>query len=152
MKSALIIMLLLLFIPILFISTSRGYIIDVEPKPNNCGSEFKSYCNDFIIPKEVETMATKEIYELTVIISMITVNLLKVYGTYLIVKTPDTKFNSAYIVSGVLGVFIGYSIFIPAVDYSGTLIDIFMEAGKASLLGTFAFDFYAKVKEKSENK
>lgn len=138
-KIKILIIAILLFIIIQ--STVLAYFIDSEPIPE--------YCDDCIIPLKEEIMANQEMYQIFVILSMVFVNALKTYGMYLYTKqyTPDVKFNNFYIISAILGVFIGYSMYIPTVLYEGTYINIFMDAGKYAIGLTLLFDFAGKAKE-----
>ncbi len=134
----------------LLIPAAGGYILDVPPKPDLANDSIP-YLDDFIVPKEVEDMQTAEIYQTFVILSMLTVNMLKTFGMYLMMKRtdPELKFNPAYIVSGLLGVFMGYAAFVPQMTYEGTYINIFMQAGFYALGANLMFDFAGKIKEKS---
>jgi hypothetical protein len=97
-------------------------------------------------------MQDKETYQLIVIISMLFINMLKTFGMYYVTKQaiPDTKFNSFYIISAVLGVFIGYSFFLPDMTYSGTYIDTFMNSGKYAIGANLLVDLTGKLKSNSE--
>ena len=128
---------------ILIQSFASAYIMDVEPKPE--------YCDDCIIPKKVEIMQTVELYQTFVILSMLTVNLLKTFGMFWMMRRtdPTLKFNPAYLVSAMLGIFMGYAAFIPQMTYEGTYINIFMLSGFYALSANLMFDFAGKVKEKN---
>ena len=141
-----LIILIIVTIILLFTSLSSAYIMDVEPKPMYAD-------DDFIVPLKVEIMTTIEWYQTFVIISMITVSMLKLLGMYYIMKRQDEtlKFNNAYLVSAILGVFMGYAAFIPQMTYEGTYINIFMQAGFYALGANLMFDFAGKVKEKSSS-
>lgn len=92
-----------------------------------------------------------ETYQMFVIASMLTVNMLKVIGMYYYTKTttPDVKFNMFYIISAILGVFVGYPIFIKTITFDGTYIDTFMFAGAYAFAANLIIDFAGKLKEKS---
>lgn len=138
---SIIIISILLFIVIQL--QSSAYFLDVEPKP--------AYADDdFIIPQKAETMTTQETYQIFVILSMLTVNLLKTFGTYWMMRIsdPEVKFNPAYLISAFLGIFMGYVAFLPQMSYEGTYINIFMQAGFYALGANLMFDFMGKVKEK----
>lgn len=96
-------------------------------------------------------MTDKETYQMFVIVSMLIVNMLKVAGMYYYTKTmtPDAKFNTFYVISAVLGVFLGYVAYTNFITYEGTYIDTFMLAGAFSLGSNLLFDFTGKAKEKS---
>ena len=135
---------MLCLISIIFIQNiASAYIADIEPKPLYADE-------DFMIPQKAETMTTQETYQIFVILSMLTVNLLKTFGTYWMMKinNPDIKFNPAYLISAFLGIFMGYVAFLPQMSYEGTYINIFMQAGFYALGANLMFDFMGKVKEK----
>lgn len=135
--------ILILVTIIVIQSMASAYIMEVEPRPE--------YCEDCIIPKKVEIMQTVELYQIFVIISMLTVNLLKTFGMFWMMKRKEqeTKFNPAYLVSALLGVFMGYAVFIPQMTYEGTYIAIFMQAGFYAIGANLMFDFAGKIKEKN---
>ncbi len=143
MKYTTIIISIILFI--LIQSTVSAYFIEPNPRP--------LYCDDCIIPLKEEIMQNQETYQIFVIMSMLIVNILKVVGMYYYTKqtTPDVKFNQFYIVSAVLGIFLGYTIFIKTISYEGTYIDTFMLAGAYALGSNLLFDFAGKLKANSEN-
>ena len=139
-RNLIIISILLL----LTVSQSSAYFLDVEEKPE--------YADDhFIIPEKVEIMANTEWYQTFVIVSMIFVSMLKLLGMYWMMKKqdPELKFNYAYAVSALLGVFVGYMAFVPTMNFEGTYINIFMQAGFYALGANLMFDFAGKVKEKA---
>ncbi len=141
-----LILLITIILAILFIQLSQiaqAYILEVEPKPE--------YCDDCIVPQKVEIMSTQETYQTFVILSMLTVNLLKTFGMFWMMKRkePETTFNPAYLVSALLGVFMGYAAFIPQMTYEGTYINIFMQSGFYAIGANLMFDFAGKVKEKN---
>jgi hypothetical protein len=89
---------------------------------------------------------SQEIYQLIVIISMILVIGLKTYGMYQIKKSQDPTivFNYGYVISAVLGVFVGYTTFMPNMMYTGTYIDIFMQAGFYAIGANLLVDMAGK--------
>lgn len=138
-------LIILSIIIILFIqSLSLAYIMEVEPKPEYADEHF-------MIPMKVIRMQTVELYQTFVILSMLTVNMLKTFGMYWMMKRkePELKFNPAYIVSALLGIFMGYAAFVPLMTYEGTYINIFMQAGFYALGANLMFDFAGKIKEKN---
>lgn len=107
--------------------------------------------NDFIKPTEMIKLEQLELFQIIVIGSMLVVNALKVFGTFIAVKynNPDIRFNPAFAVSGVLGVFVGYVAYMgssPIMD--ATYVDIFMQAGFYAMSANLMFDFAGKVKGK----
>lgn len=107
--------------------------------------------NDFMKPEAMIMLEQLEIFQLIVIASMLFVNSLKVFGTFIAMRYnhPETMFNPAFAVSGLLGVFIGYVAFMgsnPVMD--ATYVDIFMQAGFYALSANLLFDFAGKVKGK----
>jgi magnesium-transporting ATPase (P-type) len=107
--------------------------------------------SDFMKPEAMIMLEQLEIFQLIVITSMLFVNSLKVFGTFLAVRftNPETKFNPAFAVASLLGVFVGYAAFMstnPAMD--ATYVDIFMQAGFYALGANLMFDFAGKVKGK----
>lgn len=105
--------------------------------------------DDFIKPTEMIKLEQLEIFQLIVIISMLAVNTLKVFGTFIAVKynDPSTRFNPSFVVSGLLGVFVGYVAYMgsnPTMD--ATYVDIFMQAGFYAIGANLMFDFAGKVK------
>jgi drug/metabolite transporter (DMT)-like permease len=107
--------------------------------------------SDFMIPLEMEIMEHMELFQIIVIAAMLAVIALKVFGTYLMLRysDPTIKFNPAFVVSGVLGVFVGYVAYMgssPVMD--ATYVDIFMNAGFYALSANLMFDFAGKVKGK----
>lgn len=107
--------------------------------------------DDFIKPTEMIKLEQLEIFQIIVIVAMLSVIALKVFGTYLMLRYSDKtiKFNPAFVVSGLLGVFIGYVAYMgsnPVMD--ATYIDIFMQAGFYALSANLMFDFAGKVKGK----
>ena len=107
--------------------------------------------SDFMKPEEMIMLEQLELFQIIVIAAMLAVTVLKVFGTYLAIKynTPTLVFNPAFIVSGLLGVFVGYVAYMgssPAMD--ATYIDIFMQAGFYALSANLMFDFAGKVKGK----
>ena len=106
---------------------------------------------DFMKPEAMIMLEQLEIFQLIVIASMLFVNSLKVFGTYFAVKfvIPDLKFNPAFVVAGLLGVFVGYVAYMgssPVMD--ATYVDIFMQAGFYALGANLMIDFAGKVKGK----
>lgn len=106
---------------------------------------------DFIKPETMIMLEQLEIFQLIVIASMLFVNSLKVFGTFLAVRytNHDIKFNPAFAVNGLLGIFVGYVAFMgssPVMD--ATYVDIFMQAGFYALGANLMFDFAGKVKGK----
>ena len=106
---------------------------------------------DFMKPTEMIALENLEIFQIIVIAAMLSVIALKVFGTYLMLRYSDKtiKFNPAFIVSGILGVFVGYVAFMgsnPVMD--ATYVDIFMQAGFYALSANLMFDFAGKVKGK----
>lgn len=97
-------------------------------------------------------MQNKETYQMFVIASMLIANMLKVIGMYYYTKqfTPDVKFNTFYIISAVLGIFLGYAIYTKTILYEGTYIDTFMLAGFFAVSSNLIFDFAGKLKLNSE--
>lgn len=96
-------------------------------------------------------MESKETYQIFVILSMLVVNMLKVIGSYYYTKqyTPEIKFNNFYVISAILGIFVGYALFTKSITYEGTYIDTFMLAGAFALGSNLLFDFAGKLKEKN---
>lgn len=125
------------------IQSSSAYFINSEQKPQ--------YCDDCIIPLKEEIMQNQETYQIFVILSMLIVNILKVVGMYYYTKqsTPDVKFNMFYLISAILGIFMGYAAYTKYITYEGTYIDIFMLAGFFALSSNLIFDFAGKLKEKN---
>lgn len=106
---------------------------------------------DFMKPIEMIALEQLEIFQLVVIAAMLSVIALKVFGTYLMLRYSDKtiKFNPAFVVSGILGVFVGYVAFMgtsPNMDC--TYIDLFMQAGFYAIGANLMFDFAGKVKGK----
>ena len=133
-----------LFIFIFIISNVQGELYH-EPNPPEYAD------NDFMKPTEMIKLEQLEIFQIIVIISMLFVNSLKVFGTFIAVRfsNPGTKFNPAFAVSGLLGVFVGYVAYMgsnPVMD--ATYVDIFMQAGFYALGANLMFDFAGKVKGK----
>ena len=87
-----------------------------------------------------------EIYQLVVIMSMLFVIGLKTIGMYYVKKSQDATivFNYGYIISAMLGVFVGYVAFLPMMMYDGTYIDIFMQAGFYALGANLMVDLAGK--------
>lgn len=137
MKYFILILCLILIFP------ASAYIMEKEPKPD--------LCDGCIIPYKEERMQTVELYQTFVILSMLFVNLLKTFGMFWMMKRKEqeTKFNPAYLVSALLGVFMGYVAFIPQMTYEGTYINIFMQAGFYAIGANLMFDFAGKIKEKN---
>lgn len=136
--------ILILIIAISMIMPVMGYIADVEPEPDY------SYGN-FLKPLKVVQLEIQEKFEIIVIVSMLAVNLLKVYGTFLALRmgNPAIKFNPGYLVSAVLGVFVGYVAFMqtdPVMET--TYISLFMHAGFYALGANLMVDFTGKLKGK----
>lgn len=107
--------------------------------------------SEFMIPLEMEILENIEIFQIIVIAAMLAVIALKVFGTYLMLRysDPTIKFNPAFAISGVLGVFVGYVAYMgsnPVMD--ATYVDIFMQAGFYALSANLMFDFAGKVKRK----
>ena len=106
---------------------------------------------DFMIPEAMEMLEHIEIFQITVILSMAIVISLKIFGTFLALRynNPEMRFNPAFIVSGVLGVFVGYVAYMgsnPVTDT--TYIDVFMCAGFYALGANLMVEFASKVKNK----
>lgn len=131
-----IILLLLISVLALLITTAGGYIMDVPPKPD-IGNGTDPFLNDFIIPRSVEIMQTKEIYQFVVIISMLLANLLIMYLMYLNAKKadPNVKFDMQYLIYAIFGVIIGYNWFVPNMSYQGTYPDVFFSSAAFALAG-----------------
>lgn len=107
--------------------------------------------NDFMKPEAMIMLEQLELFQIIVIAAMLTVIALKVFGTYLMLRysDPTIKFNPAFAISGVLGVFVGYVAYMgsnPVMD--ATYVDIFMQAGFYALSANLMFDFAGKVKRK----
>jgi len=141
------IIILLALVFAVLVMPAHGYILDVEPEPAY------SY-GLFLEPLEVEMMEQLEIFQIIVIASMLFVNGLKVFGTYFAIKfvMPDLKFNPAFAVAGLLGVYVGYVAYMstnPVMD--ATYVDIFMQAGFYALSADLLFDFAGKMKNKLSN-
>lgn len=128
---------------ILSITQASAYIMDVPPKPE--------LCDDCFIPLKVENMQIQEQFQITVILSMIFVNMLKTIGMYYLAKRkePQLKFDPSYAVSALLGIFMGYMAFLPSMTYEGTYLNIFMTSGYYALGANLMFDFAGKVKERN---
>ena len=138
-----IVVFVFVFLLLLLYQSSNLYITESEPRP--------IYCDDCLIPLKEEIMQNQATYQMFVILSMITVNMLKTFGIYFMMKQTDSelRMNPAYIVSAVLGVFVGYGLFLPIMAYEGTYINIFMTAGTYALGANLLFDFAGKMKEKN---
>lgn len=106
-----------------------GYILDVEKRPE--------YCEDCIIPLEVEIMETKEYYQIVVLVSMLIMNLLIMYLMYLNAKQsdPKTTFSVQYLIYAILGVVIGFNWFTPSMSYEGTYLDVFFSSAAFAIAG-----------------
>lgn len=107
--------------------------------------------DDFMKPEVMIMLEQLELFQIMVILSMLFVNSLKVFGTFLAVRysNPGTKFNPSFAVAGLLGVFVGYVAYMgshPVMD--ATYVDIFMQAGFYALGANLLFDFVGKVKGK----
>ena len=107
--------------------------------------------DDFMKPTEMIALEQLEIFQILVIAAMLSVIVLKLFGTYLMLRYSDKtiKFNPAFVVSGLLGVFVGYVGYMgtnPALD--ATYVDIFIYAGFYALGTNLMFDFAGKVKER----
>ena len=113
-----------------------GYIMDVPPKPA-VDNNSDPYLNDFIVPRSVEIMQTKEIYQFVVIISMLLVNLLIMYLMYLNARKadPNIKFDMQYLIYAIFGVIIGFNWFVPNMSYQGTYPDVFFSSAAFALAG-----------------
>lgn len=119
-----LIVLLLLLIPV-----SSAFILDVPPKPE--------LCHDCIVPRNVEIMEIKEIYQIIVIISMLLVNLGLMYLMYRNAKKLDNtiKFDLQYLIYALIGVIIGFNWFLPNMKYEGTYLEIFFTAAAFAIAG-----------------
>lgn len=100
-------------------------------------------------------MNALETQQLTIILSMLTVNILKTIGMYFVKrrkdslnKSPVRWFDYSYVVSALLGVFAAYVAFgnTGAINTS-SLVDTFMQAGYYSLTATFLFDFTGRMQK-----
>lgn len=89
-------------------------------------------------------------YQMVVLLSMLFVSMLKTIGIYFVVREKGEKFAPKYILSAILGIFVGYMAFMPTATYSGTLIDIFMQAGYYALGANLMFDLAGKVVGRKE--
>jgi len=98
-------------------------------------------------------MNTLETQQLIIILSMLTVNMLKTIGMYYVKRRQDKLsgeqargFDYSYVVSALLGVFVAYVAFgnTGAINTS-SFIDTFMQAGYYSLTSTFLFDFSGRL-------
>ena len=98
-------------------------------------------------------MNTLETQQLIIILSMLTVNMIKTIGMYYVKRRQDglsgetaRGFDYSYVVSALLGVFMAYVAFgnTGAINTS-SFIDTFMQAGYYSLTSTFLFDFSGRL-------
>lgn len=137
----------------LLIPAAGGYIMDVPPKPALANDSI-SYLDDFIVPKEAEDMATAEIYQFVVLISMLIVNLLVMYLMYLNAKKVDKniEFDMQYFIYAIFGVIIGFNWFLPSMNYEGTYLEVFFSSAAFALAGEGLMSKGAKAAKSVLNK
>lgn len=88
----------------------------------------------------------QETYQLVIIMSMLFVNTLKTFGMYKIKKAqdPTITFNYAYVISAILGVFVGYVAFLPLMTENVTYIELFMQSGFYAIGANLIVDLAGK--------
>lgn len=77
---------------------------------------------------------------------MLVVNLMKTYGMYLVkrAKEPGIEFNYYYLLTAILGVFVGFQLYLPKIWYGGSIVETFMMAGYYALGANLMFDLGLK--------